>query len=172
MNRYQKYREQNKEKVIKYRRQYYLKHRTDPKLWEIYLQKRRDKYIKTGFKQKKCKTCGKIFIPTNSLHARCGSIATKSGCSWDYNREYNLNLWLTKTYNINADQFREMFKKQKSKCAICKLEQPLKRLALDHDHKTGKLRALLCDKCNRGLGHFQDDINMLYYAIEYLKRFQ
>jgi hypothetical protein len=42
-------------------------------------------------------------------------------------------------------------------------------LAIDHDHRTGKIRGLLCMKCNRGMGYLNDDINLLQKAIEHLK---
>ena len=44
-----------------------------------------------------------------------------------------------------------------------------RRLAVDHDHKTGKIRGLLCISCNVGLGHFQDDVELLRSAILYLQ---
>lgn len=54
-------------------------------------------------------------------------------------------------------------------CAICRCI-PKGKLALDHDHKTGKLRGLLCVLCNTALGKFKDDPDILMRAIEYLKR--
>lgn len=55
-------------------------------------------------------------------------------------------------------------------CAICKSPTPngQKDWAVDHDHKTGKIRGILCAPCNKGLGHFQDDKQRLQQAIEYL----
>ena len=57
-------------------------------------------------------------------------------------------------------------------CAICKGEEPSDfkgRLSIDHDHSSGKIRGLLCMKCNSGLGMFNDDEDILLNAIKYLK---
>jgi hypothetical protein len=63
-----------------------------------------------------------------------------------------------------------LFNKQGGKCAICKRELvwPDKNTNVDHDHSTGKIRGILCGKCNRGLGSFQDDASILRRAVKYL----
>jgi len=55
-------------------------------------------------------------------------------------------------YGITLDDYNEMLKKQSNKCKICKISPDnLKRkLCIDHCHETGKIRGLLCDKCNNG----------------------
>lgn len=50
-------------------------------------------------------------------------------------------------------------------CAICDSAEPL---VVDHDHKTGAIRGMLCNHCNRGLGHFKDDPILLELAANYL----
>jgi Recombination endonuclease VII len=62
--------------------------------------------------------------------------------------------------------FKWMTKRQKGLCAICK--KFMQRVHLDHDHKTGALRGLLCSKCNVGIGLFDDDISIMNSAVEYL----
>ena len=56
------------------------------------------------------------------------------------------------------------------KCDICGENRSLSNrpLCIDHDHKTGKFRGLLCSKCNVGLGHFDDNADYLLRSIEYL----
>jgi len=76
---------------------------------------------------------------------------------------------LKRTFGITVEQYDEMLRRQKGVCAIC--QKPCKsgrRLAVDHDHATGRVRALLCSNCNRGIGCFHDDPQMLEAAIRYL----
>jgi hypothetical protein len=68
-----------------------------------------------------------------------------------------------------------MLAAQNGGCAICSrpetavINGKVMELAVDHDHKTGKVRALLCSTCNTSLGGFQDSPALLQKAIEYLK---
>ena len=79
--------------------------------------------------------------------------------------------WLLQTYNLTPEQYNQMFQEQEGRCKICSKHQiDLPRsLSVDHDHKTGKRRGILCHKCNRGLGHFKDDVGLIKTAIAYLK---
>jgi hypothetical protein len=54
-------------------------------------------------------------------------------------------------------------------CAICGGNRDKRRLHIDHDHNTGKIRGILCGKCNRGLGHFADNSDWLHKAGDYIK---
>lgn len=73
-------------------------------------------------------------------------------------------------YGVNIDTFNNMLKDHNSKCKICgKEHSENKSLHIDHCHKTGKVRGLLCNKCNQGLGFFQDNINLMKKAIKYLE---
>jgi hypothetical protein len=72
-------------------------------------------------------------------------------------------------YGITIEDYDAMFAAQGGRCAICSA-RPTRRLAVDHDHKTGAVRALLCHRCNPGLGLFTDDPNKLIAAADYIER--
>jgi len=77
------------------------------------------------------------------------------------------------SYGITPEDYARMFKAQRGRCAICRSKDSGQRskrhLCVDHDHKTGKVRGLLCHRCNRGLGLLNDSLNCLGKATEYLK---
>ena len=80
---------------------------------------------------------------------------------------------LKKFFGITFDSFKEMYLRQGGKCKICRNtnKNNYKSLAVDHDHKTGKIRGLLCESCNGSLGKFLDDVNILKNAIKYLEKY-
>lgn len=77
---------------------------------------------------------------------------------------------------VDAQRYQEMLREQNGVCAIChqpetspdKASGKTKDLAIDHDHETGAIRALLCSNCNRGLGLFNDSVELLAKAREYV----
>lgn len=72
-------------------------------------------------------------------------------------------------YGITKEDFYSIADKQNNKCKICKQETNThKRLVIDHNHKTGRVRGLLCGQCNAALGLLRDDIKILQEAINYL----
>lgn len=74
-------------------------------------------------------------------------------------------------YGVTAEQYAEAFERQGGCCAICGVHEDdlKKQLCIDHDHKTGAFRGLLCDPCNNGIGRFADDTDRLEAAVRYLK---
>ena len=83
---------------------------------------------------------------------------------------------MLKNYGITLKEYDEMFSKQNGLCFICGNPETvrttggqIRRLSIDHDHATGKIRQLLCDACNHGLGHFHDNIIVMERAIQYIK---
>jgi hypothetical protein len=82
------------------------------------------------------------------------------------------NRILKKTYGISVEDYNELLELQYGCCAICgRPQSEFKRiLSVDHDHKTGKIRGLLCFSCNQALGLLHDNIQTLKKAIEYLEK--
>ena len=78
---------------------------------------------------------------------------------------------LSRHYNMTIYEYDEMLREQNGCCAICCTQQPDRqkaRFCVDHDHKTGKVRGLLCNKCNALLGHANDNVQILENAIFYI----
>jgi len=87
-----------------------------------------------------------------------------------YNKENKTgirNSWLLRKYKITGAEYTRMLQEQGCICLICG-KTGKKMLAVDHDHKTNKVRGLLCSKCNLGLGAFNDNAELLLKAITYL----
>lgn len=87
-------------------------------------------------------------------------------------KEYRRKGHLAKRYGITVEWYNFQLKKQNNQCAICqsdRLDKTSRRLSIDHNHITGKVRGLLCSTCNRGLGNFKDSPIILLKAIRYLK---
>lgn len=88
-------------------------------------------------------------------------------------REYVTRSRLKTVYNLTEEDYRQLYQAQGGLCAICGNPQIQGRqLAIDHDHKSGLGRGLLCYHCNIGIGHFQEDITRLESAIAYLSSFE
>ena len=68
-----------------------------------------------------------------------------------------------------VDRYEEMVRAQAGRCAICK-EFPDQGLCIDHDHLTGKIRALLCRRCNMAIGLMRESASILTAAAEYLRQ--
>ena len=80
--------------------------------------------------------------------------------------------WLNR-YGITKNKYEEMYKLQNGLCLICKQQcSSGQNLSVDHCHKTGKVRGLLCKKCNSALGMLNDDISYFENAIAYLRNFE
>ena len=113
----------------------------------------------------KCPTCRAEFRQSRSNRRYC----TES-CS---NRARKIR----RRYNLEPEEVVAMYKQQQGRCAICRIKGDVTEmgftekttLVIDHSHKTGNVRGLLCYKCNSGLGMFKDSKKSLSKAIDYLK---
>lgn len=91
---------------------------------------------------------------------------------------YEIRRWLVRTYGITADDYARMLEEQGGVCATCKNPETatqhttgaVKALAVDHCHTTGKVRGLLCWRCNAVLGKVRDSTELLREMAAYLER--
>ena len=92
---------------------------------------------------------------------------------------------LYRSYKLTVEDYDNILKAQNGVCAICKLRTFNERkrhrgydgrtkliypLCVDHDHNTGKVRGLLCNNCNTGIGYLKDDLQLVQNALDYLKK--
>lgn len=88
------------------------------------------------------------------------------------NKAKRQNHKMIQNYGIDKVQYLELLTKQDNKCAICGREDTgvarTQNLSIDHCHKSGVVRGLLCNWCNQGLGHFHDNPELLKKAAEYI----
>ena len=133
-----------KECIGAYMKSHYLKHR------EREIKKRREWYARNP--EKACAAVRKNY------HENKDRIRIETAC---------------RRRGITVEQYNKMVKDQNGLCANCN-EQNFgeKRLAIDHDHKTGNVRALLCDNCNTALGLLKEDQKRIFNLISYINKYQ
>jgi hypothetical protein len=85
-------------------------------------------------------------------------------------KEQEKNRKLIKNYGITRAEYEQILINQNNKCASCEEDFNSFRPVVDHDHMFGKVRGILCVKCNAGIGMFDNDEEKLYKAIKYLKK--
>lgn len=118
-----------------------------------------------------CPTCGVVMNNGNmTRHARACAAKAVSGlfAHLTVRKRNNWKRLLINEYGISLEDFQRIFSQQGGVCAICGDHAPL---AIDHNHRTNKVRGLLCGHCNRLLGCADDRIEILKAAILYLERF-
>lgn len=117
--------------------------------------------------------------PTNrKTHTKWCSICREERrkLPYGYDPQRVIKRRLLTAYGITELDYAEMLDAQDGLCAICGKPESrivhgtLRRLSVDHDHTTGKVRGLLCHDCNCGLGRFKEDTESLRKAIEYLEK--
>lgn len=129
---------------------------------------------------KKCSKCGiqkplSDFYKSNSKRGdgyqyACKPCNTIEKRKWrELNPDKNKNTKYKKKYGITLEQANIILQSQDNKCAICRSDLKTgSKTHLDHCHTTGKVRGFLCQKCNHGIGLFQDSIEKLNAAVKYL----
>lgn len=134
---------------------------------------------KSKVRERTCQWCLKQYTlgQESSQHRYC---SLKCRQQWHYNRwKYNgtkrckkevRNGWLKRTYGITLEEFNQMWADQEYKCKICGIENNTdKNFHVDHCHKTGKVRGILCQFCNQAIGLIKENIQALENIIQYLK---
>lgn len=128
---------------------------------------------------------GDVLVAPSATCATCGREKPASEFRRNWNRDscldYNCHDCVSHInrlarFGLTPDQYAEMLDIQGGVCAICenpeRVTDPrngrLKALAVDHDHKTGAVRGLLCQNCNKGIGNLGDDPDVLIAAAAYL----
>lgn len=146
-----------------------------------------------SFKTKACQVCGKEYQPTIGVQKyckECGPVveaekARKQHATYyDSHRVeaavYNVGYWrrngLQMRHGLTQDQYDALFASQDGKCAVCgealvsnSAGNKNGQTCIDHDHKTGRVRGLLCTCCNLALGFAHDDPERLLQLHNYLK---
>lgn len=125
-----------------------------------------NKYPQGYFKNKKCRKCGKVFTPKAPSEHYCS----------DECKDYGVvNAYYKRVHHITLEEYLDMAEAQNYVCAICHKENFALNtchsgvLVVDHDHKTGLNRGLLCHNCNRALGLLKDDIESVKNCLSYLE---
>jgi hypothetical protein len=92
-------------------------------------------------------------------------------------RLYNRKDKLWRNFGLTLEAYDKLLKDQNGVCAICKGPERFlsrngfpKHMAVDHCHKTGRVRGLLCHHCNTGIGNLNDSVELLKDAIRYLEK--
>lgn len=87
------------------------------------------------------------------------------------NKEYQRDYFLKYNHGISNQEYTNLLKNQSGLCAICKSKNKNgKLLVVDHDHKSGKIRELLCSNCNTSLGLLKESIPVLKNMVKYIKK--
>lgn len=127
-----------------------------------------------GKMQSRCRPC-KAKECNERYHADPGRHAVRQKVWADANRDKvrkaRYSHSLRTKYGVDIEEYEAMFRTQKGRCAICQSAEPGRHchyFAVDHCHKTGVVRGLLCLNCNDGLGRFGDSAEMLVAAAAYL----
>lgn len=117
--------------------------------------------------KRKCKGCNIFYAKDKFAATNENKIGLKPRCI-PCEKKYQADARRRRYFNLTPEKHADMLKKQNNGCAICGSSKGKKNFAVDHCHKTGMVRGLLCSSCNTGLGFFKDNPQNLENAIKYL----
>lgn len=127
---------------------------------------------RTGSHPNYCVACFRAYREEQRAKAcsRCGAPRAEGDRrSADYCNNCSRDYWLMHKYGLTVEQYEQMLIEQTHRCALCGEESNGRPWHVDHCHDTGKVRGVLCDRCNRGLGQFREDAALLRKAVAYLE---
>ena len=148
---------------------YYLESKNCP----IKTAKRKDSYRRTNNSPGRKKYMKKYYVEKNDDIRR----NSKKYKSKPRSRDVGYNGHIKRSYGISLDEYSKMLNDQGGVCFICKkletrnVKGAIGRLSVDHCHKTGTVRGLLCFKCNSSIGKLNDDIEIIRRAADYVEFF-
>lgn len=96
-------------------------------------------------------------------------LAARSRERYRNNKQKELDRIRRKKYGITGEEFRAIIEKQGLKCPIC-TKDITKNPSVDHNHKTGEIRGLICNKCNLAIGNAEDSPDRLRRMADYLEK--
>ena len=127
------------------------------------------KQLKSGYKAH-CKVChnniNKKYYSNENNYKR--QVLWAKANPESRKKSYRKNK-IKKEYGLSWDEYLSLIEKFNNSCGICG-GKDLINLSIDHNHKPGEVRGLLCNNCNNGLGRFKDSFSLLNKAIEYLNK--
>jgi hypothetical protein len=130
---------------------------------------------KTCFRCKETKPVSEFYRSNTRYYQReCKPCNRDRKYRWhksDAGKRSTANTKLKARFGISVEEYERMLAEQSGKCRICAQEVSYMghKLAVDHDHASGKVRGLLCKACNLAIGNFKDDPALCIAAAEYLK---
>lgn len=116
-----------------------------------------------------CKPCNHIRAAARRARMTPEQKEKQADCQKQWaieNREHRKSQELVRSYGISLEDFNRLVDEQGGVCAIC--QRSNKKLVVDHDHKTGKVRSLLCFRCNIAIGLLEDSPKLATDVIKYL----
>lgn len=155
-------------KILAKNRGYYSRNRgkvlARKKVWYALNRNRKRTYNKTYYKTNRTRL---LESQKEYYTVNLGKIRDYRKEYWTKDREKKLARRRDSNYGLSPGEFERLSAEQSGKCAICK--QTPKKLCVDHCHGSGKVRGLLCGKCNFAIGHLDDSSEKARAAARYLK---
>lgn len=121
-----------------------------------------------------CRSCNRVVVHERHIRRQMSGEATEDHRAYYWKKRKWVRL--KNKYGCDQATYEALEKEQGGVCAICRQPETDQykgttlELAVDHDHKTGKIRGLLCRSCNLAIGKFKEDVRIVEAALEYLRK--